>query len=95
MAISSCGISTGKKQKHLINLATLFYAGDIYSELENSRTGSHYYAFAAGYDDNKIPALTFSPLTALIRFGLKNTSDRELRFAILRWRVMMMYFPQS
>lgn len=26
--------------------------------------------------DNKIPALTFSPLTALIQFGLKNTSDR-------------------
>ena len=23
--------------------------------------------------DNKIPALTFSPLTALIQFGLKNT----------------------
>ena len=29
--------------------------------------------------DNKIPALTFSPLTALIQFGLKNTSDRELK----------------
>lgn len=29
--------------------------------------------------ENKIPALTFSPLTALIQFNLKNTSDRELK----------------
>lgn len=29
--------------------------------------------------DNKIPALTFSPLTALLQFGLVNTSDRELK----------------
>ncbi|WP_417009822.1 peptidase M26 [Bacteroides congonensis] len=29
--------------------------------------------------ENKIPALVFSPLTALIQFNLKNTSDRELK----------------
>ena len=42
--------------------------------------GANTYMVATGdVVDNKIPALTFMPLTALVQFNLKNTSDRELK----------------
>ena len=46
--------------------------------------GTTTYMIATGnVSDNKIPALTFSPLTALLQFNLKNTSGGELKMGAI------------
>ena len=42
-------------------------------------TNSTFMVATADVTEQEIPALTFAPLTALLQFNLKNTSDRELK----------------
>lgn len=52
------------------------------------------YMIAAGnVADNKIPALAFSPLTALVQFNLTNTSDRELKIRTITMETDDNVFP--
>ncbi len=70
-----------QKEAKVFNDLTTFSMPDTYVQSgETAELAATTYMVATGeVVDNKIPALTFSPLTALLQFGLKNTSDRELK----------------
>ena len=67
-----------KEAKTFNDLATFSMPETFTQTGKTAELAATTYMVATGdVTDNKIPALTFSPLTALIQFGLKNTSDRE------------------
>lgn len=70
-----------QKEAKVFNDLTTFSMPDTYVQTGEAAelTATTYMVATGEVVDNKIPALTFSPLTALVRFGLKNTSDRELK----------------
>ena len=69
-----------KEAKTFNDLATFSMPETFTQTGKTAELAATTYMVATGdVTDNKIPALTFSPLTALIQFGLKNTSDRELK----------------
>lgn len=74
-----------QKEAKSFNDLTTFSMPDTYTQTGGAaELAATTYMVATGeVADNKIPALTFSPLTALLQFALTNTSDRELKILSL------------